>query len=62
MTVDPINGLGEPGGGNTVEPINGAGPQEVKPSNTPSQGGGNKPPPQQKTDAIDDLFYKLNDV
>ena len=56
VTVDPINGLGEPGGGNTVEPINGAGPQEVKPSNTPSQGGGNKPPPQQKTDAIDDLF------
>ena len=55
VTVDPINGLGEPGGGNTVEPINGAGPQEVKPSNAPS-GGGNKPPPQQKTDAIDDLF------
>ena len=55
VTFDPINGLGEPGGGNTVEPINGAGPQEVKPSNAPS-GGGNKPPPQQKTDAIDDLF------
>ena len=56
VTVDPINGLGEPGGGTTVEPINGAGPQEVRPSNSTGQGGGNKPPPQQKTDAIDDLF------
>ena len=55
VTVDPINGLGAPGGTN-VEPINGAGQQEVKPINAPPPQQGGKPPQQQNTDAIDDLF------
>lgn len=60
VEVDPINGLQAPGGGVTVEPINGNGNRDVKPINTPTNPDANKPnrqpPAAQHNNNVDELF------